>query len=204
MTAGPGITFREVMRGTLMPRGAGQPGGTLALHATATIPDVARFVADAGHGGVLGGAIAFDPFGPPRPISGGTFQLFVPTDDPDLKLMVYRATFEHGGATWCLDGAKQVRRRSILRSWTDTTTLYCRLHAGPDPAAPVVAAGALRLGPLAFAGQLFTFRTVQAATVAGKARALAGFFGFFSRELIDTYLWRRHRRPGPGVVDGRS
>jgi cholesterol oxidase len=117
--------------------------------------------------------------------------------------MVYRAIFEHAGAAYCLDGAKHVRRRSVLHSWTDTTTLHCRLHAGTDTSAPIVAAGILRLRALDFARQLFSFRTVKSPTFAAKAAALATFFTFFARELLDTYF-RRARRTASRAEDVRS
>jgi hypothetical protein len=198
-----GVTFRELMKGGFMPqatdpvaggRAGAAAGRTLFFRVVATIPDAARFVEDPDHRGELGGSVSFDMLGADIPISCGSFQLFAPTGDPELKLMVYRAEFEHGGTRYRLEGAKHVRRRSIVHSWTDTTTLFCRLHQGVDDAAPVVAAGVLRIGALDFARQLASFRTVGAPTMAGKARALGTFLVFFSRELLDTYLFRARRR----------
>jgi hypothetical protein len=190
------------MKGGFMPqatdpvagaRAGAVAGRTLLFRVVATIPDAARFVQDPEHRGELGGSVTFDMLGADIPISGGSFQLFAPTGDPALKVMVYRAEFEHAGARYRLEGAKHVRRRSIVHSWTDTTTLFCRLHRGLDAAAPVVAAGVLRIGALDFARQLISFRTIGAPTMAGKARALATFFAFFSAELLDTYVRRMPR-----------
>ena len=98
------------------------------------------------------------------------------------------------GSTYCLDGAKHVRRRSVVGAWPDTTTLYCRLHEGPDPSGPVRAAGILRLGPLAFARQLVSFRTPNAGGPIRGAASLSRFLAFFSGEVIDSYLISRGRR----------
>jgi hypothetical protein len=212
MSSAPGVKFREVMRGGFAPhatdpvaggRTGAQAGSVLALHLVAIIRDAARFAQDPEHEGELRGSVTFGMLSADMPIVRGTFQLFVPTSDSDLKLMVYRASFEHAGASYYLDGAKHVRRRSVVHSWTDTTTLYCRLHAGTDAEAPVIAAGVLRLGALDFAKQLLSFRTIDAPTISDKARALATFFTFFSREVLDTYIFRV-RRPASRPTDVRQ
>jgi hypothetical protein len=195
-----GIRFHEVMKGPFA-HGATDPvagareglgdGSVLELHATATIDDVPRFVADDEHVGELTGAVTYRPISVARLPASGVFKLFTPTPDPNLKLMVYRVTFEHDGRRYCLDGAKHVRRRAVWHAWRDTTTLYCRLHAGDDPQAPVIAAGVLRLGVLAFGRQLLSFRPVNAPALTHRARSFAGFLGFFSAQLLDTYFTRQ-------------
>ena len=201
MVSAPGVTFREVMKGPFAPqatdpvaghRAAASTGDALVLHLIASIPDASRFVEDPAHVGALGGSVTFNKLGANMPISHGTFQLFVPAADQDAKLMVYRALIEHAGASYYLEGTKYVRR-GIVHSWADTTTLYCRLHAGTAAAAPVIAAGVLRLGAWDFARQLLSFRTLAAPTVASKMRALATFFTFFSAELLDSYIRRTPR-----------
>jgi hypothetical protein len=168
---------------------AGTAAGTrLALRLSLTIPDIDRFVSDPSHSGTLEGTVTFGPLGTDLRASAGLFQLFAPTDDPSLKLMNYRVTFEHDGRRFCLDGSKQVRRGSPLGGWTATTTLLCRLYSGNEPAGPVIGAGVLRLSPAQFAGQLLSFRAVNGRAIGSKTRALAGFFTFFARELIDTYV----------------
>jgi len=203
MSPAPALEFREVMRGAFASgatdpltgaRDGARSGTVLTLQATAAIADAALIVRDPDHAGRLAGHVTFAPIGADRAACDGTFGLFAPTPDPGLKLMVYRAGFEVAGAPYCLDGAKHVRRGSVLRAWSDTTTLYCRLHEGADTTGRVIAAGVLRLGPLAFAGQLVSFRTPNAAGPGGSLRALAGFLWFFSGEVIDTYVFRRRPR----------
>lgn len=175
-------------------RAGAEAGTMLTLDVRVTLADVAAFVADPGHRGALAGSVAFAPFGPPLISRSGLVQLFVTTDDPALKLMVYRLVVEKDGQPYCFDGAKQVRRAPMWQGWRATTTLPCRLHAGPDPSAPIAGAGVIRLSPAAFAAQLFSFAALHATSFGDRLRARFVFLKFFSRELIDTYL-RRGPRP---------
>lgn len=200
MAGEAGLSFREVMAGGFAMGESDPAAGArrgrrdatrLSLHAQVVIEDLSRFVADLGHTGGLDGRVSFPPIGDGLAAPGGCVKLFTPTTDPDLKLMVYRVTFRHAGRTYCLDGAKHVRRRWVWHAWTDTTTLFCRLHEGPDPSGPVIGAGILRLTPLAFLRQLTTFRTINAPSLGRRLGALARFFRFFAAETIDTYLFTR-------------
>jgi hypothetical protein len=202
VAAAPGLSVREVMAGGFAlgetDPAAGERAGRdartiLAMHARVAIPDLARFVADADHVAVLAGHLDFDPFGGLRPAESGIVQLFAPTGDVNLKLMVYRMTFSHAGSIWCLDGQKHVRRHSVLHAWRDTTTLYCRLYKGTQPGGPVLGAGTLHLTALAFARQLTTFRTTGTAGLFQPLTTMAGFGRFFARELIDSYDRNRKR-----------
>jgi hypothetical protein len=168
-------------------RGAAS-GHTLDLRARVVIPDVRRFVADPQHAGTLDATIAFAPLGGALAAHAGHVRLFTPTPDPDLKRMEYRAVFTCDGRTYCLDGAKTVRRGSVLRAWGATTTLPCRLHEGADDRGAVAGAGVLRLSAARFAAQLTSFRAMHPASAADGAMAFARFFRFFAAELIDTYV----------------
>jgi hypothetical protein len=199
-TVGAGVTFRETMSGgfalgeTEPARGAQlgtQAGTLLVLHARLSIPSVRAFAEDAEHAGTLDGTVSFTPIGIELQTTAGFFKLFTATDDPNVKLMQYRMTFRRGTETYCLHGAKHVRRGSPLRGWSDTTTLACRLHRGADTSGAIVGAGILRINALSFAMQLLSFRTLNGRTIGAKARALTGFFVFFAGELLDTYVGMR-------------
>jgi hypothetical protein len=192
-----GVTFSEVMQGAFA-NGESEPvagarrgracGSALVFNVVARIPDTRRFVVDPQHLGELAGDVTYAPIGAQRAAAAGTFQLFLATADPALKLMSYQARFHVGPDEFFLDGAKHVRRRSVIHAWRDTTTLYCRLHAGASAQMPVIAAGVLRISAGAFARQLASFRTPGGATAAAKAGGLVRFFTFFSGEVVDTYL----------------
>jgi hypothetical protein len=150
-----GITFRETMSGgfalgeTDPQLGAqkGQSSGTiLAMHATITIQDLDHFIADPAHLGQLNGSIDFPAFGENLPASTGVFNLFSPSEQPKLKLMVYEMGFSHGNQEYYLAGRKEVRDDPALDIWRETTTLISQLYKGADKTGPVVGAGILTLG----------------------------------------------------------
>src|SRR5690606_11972298 len=105
-TGAPGITFSETMRGgfslgTTDPAAGAEAGARarteLAMHATVTVRDLDRFLADPHHPGTLIGHIDFPPFGTSIPTGEGVFRLFSPADDPRTKFMVYELPFVHEG-----------------------------------------------------------------------------------------------------------
>ena len=199
MPSRAGVRFREVMRGGFT-AGETDPaagardglaaGRELVFHVVASIPDVARFVHAVPHAGTLGGTVTFDPIGAERAAAAGHFELFTPTPDPELSLMIYRVSFRTGSGVYFLDGAKHVRRQ-LIRSWSDTTTLWCRLHAGADATAPIAAAGVLHISPGAFAQQLVSFRPIDAGSIGEGVAAFSRFFMFFSGQLLGRYVLPR-------------
>jgi hypothetical protein len=192
-----GITFRETMTGGFSlgetdpaegQRRGKDAGTTLALHAAVDIPDVNRFRAEPAHAGRLTGHIDFRPFGGQIPGKNGVFNLFSPTDQPRLKLMVYELGFEHDGRNYYLAGRKEVRDDPGFDLWQDTTTLYTRLHEGTDKSSPVVGAGILTLGPADLVKLVSTMRVTNAKNLKEKAETLGDFTRFFLGELADSYV----------------
>lgn len=191
-----GIAFREVMSGgfalgeTDPATGAAKgknSGDIMAMHAAITIQDVDRFIADPDHVGQINGSIDYTPFGENILATSGVFNLFSPTDNPDLKLMVYEMGFQHGGADYYVAGKKEVRKHSILDLWHDTTTLLTQLHQGTDKSGPVVGAGILSLGPLDLTKMVSTMHALNADSPVAGAEAVARFGKFFMGELWATY-----------------
>lgn len=191
-----GITFREMMTGPFA-LGASDPvtgaalgkanGSTLTMHATVTVHDVDRFVADPRHLGSLLGEIDFTPFGTGMPSSAGVFNLFAPSAAPKLKYMVYELAFVHDGKPYYLAGKKEVRDDAGLDLLSDTTTLYTRLHEGSDAQGRVVGAGILRLGMGDFAKLLVTVRPTGPHQMTDGAAAVMKFTKFFAGQLMATY-----------------
>ena len=188
----PGVSFRETMAGFFAlgetdpePGAAkGRTDGTrLAMHATIDVDDISGLVSDPQHRGGITGHIDFSPFGQSIPASGGVFQLFAPGNEPKLKWMVYELCFQHEGKRYYLAGKKRVRSGSVFRMWSDTTTLFTRLHEGTDASSPVVGAGVLTLGVTDLLKLLSTFHSTNAESFAGGVRAAGAFAGFFTREL---------------------
>ncbi|RMH62261.1 MAG: patatin-like phospholipase family protein [Bacteroidetes bacterium] len=196
LTSNPGITFRETMEGPFA-LGPSDPqtgfeqgsldGHRLALHATITIHDLARFIADPDHAGSLVATIDFTPFGTALPARRGVFNLFSPADDPETRYMVYELAFRHGDEDYYLAGRKTIRDDPGFDLWKDTTTLFTTLHRGPDRNAPVVGAGILSLGVGDLIRLVSTMRAIHTDALTEKARTLATFGAFFLGELWDTY-----------------
>jgi len=210
---GTGITFRETMAGAFAlgetdPQAgaaAGRAAGTnLAMHANIAIDSMKAFVEDPAHLGGLTGHIDFTPWGTGIPATLGVFNLFSPTDRPDMKYMVYEMQFRHEGETYYLAGRKEVRGdRAGLDLWSDTTSLLTTLHRGEDASGPIVGAGTLSLGPDDLARLLSTVRVSGALSLSERALTIGMFGRFFTGELIDSYAgqlvgadarWRRALR----------
>ena len=156
------------------------------LHATAAIPDLRHFLAGPQHTGVLTGVVHFGPLGDLE-IHSGVIRLFHRTEKSNLKTMEYCFAFRHGPRAYYLAGQKEIRRRRLLHSWSETTTLLCRLYEASDSQGAVVGAGVLHLTPWEFLKQLSTFQVTNAPSALAKAGALLRFVRFFAAELLDSY-----------------
>lgn len=197
-----GFTFDETMSGGLA-LGETDPeagssrgqldGSELAMHATVTIEDLDAFIADPNHLGSLAGSVDFTPFGTGIPAASGVFNLFSPTTDPSLKLMVYELAFEHEGRGYYMAGRKEVRDAAPTAMWKATTTLYTHLHEGADKQGPVVGAGVISLGIKELMALVSTMRVINAESRTQEAETVMKFGRFFMGDLWDTYVQHRGR-----------
>lgn len=198
----PGLQFKETMKGGFAlqvtePAGGlaqGRQAGTeLAMHAAVGIDQMAAFIDDPQHLGTLSGTIDFPPLGMGIPAPRGVFNLFKPTDNPELTLMVYELGFEWQGQSYYLAGRKEVRDGSILKLWPETTTLYTQLHQGTDKSGPVIGAGILSLGVIDLLKLLSTVTVTHADGFSEKVGTIGAFAGFFSKQLWATYVSHQHQ-----------
>ncbi len=192
----PGLTFRETMKGgfalgetnTADGNSKGKMAGTeLAMHAAVEIDEMEKFIANPEHPGQLSGTVDFPPLGMGIPSHSGVFNLFNPTDDPELKLMVYELGFTLKGEEYYLAGKKEVRDDPGFDLWSDTTTLYTQLHQGTDKSGPVIGAGILTLGVTDLIKLVSTMDIIHADSSIDKVKTIAEFGKFFMGELWDTY-----------------
>jgi choline dehydrogenase-like flavoprotein len=160
----------------------------LTMHATITIQDLNRFISDPNHVGQINGSIDFTEFGENILAKTGIFNLFSPTDQPKLKLMVYEMAFTHEGQDYYVAGKKEVRNDPIYDLWRDTTTLFTQLYKGTDKSGPVIGAGILTLGPIDLMKMASTMHAINASSSAEGAKALLNFGQFFMGELWDSYV----------------
>ena len=192
-----GITFKELMSGgfalgeTDPKAGAAKGQDTvLAMHGTITIDDVDAFINDPNHAGVLDVVMDWPPFGTGLSAPKGVFNLFSPSGDPKLKLMVYEWGLEHDGKAYYFAGHKNVQVHPLIDVWKDTTTLYTQLHEGTDKNGPVVGAGIISLSLQELIKMGGNFKALNAPSAEAGAAAVAKFGKFFMGELWDTYILR--------------
>ncbi|CAI8893930.1 GMC oxidoreductase [Methylocaldum szegediense] len=191
------LTFKETMSGYFA-LGTGdaaegaqrgkQNGTTLAIHVDVGIDDLDRFINDPEHPGSLTGTIDFPPLGMGIEALTGVFNLFKPTNNPDMTYMVYELAFQHLGEDYYLAGHKEIRDDSGFDLWSDTTTLYTTLHQGKDKSGPVVGAGILTLGIKQLADLIASIDVPNADGPLAKASAVEKFGRFFAGKLWDTYV----------------
>lgn len=175
-------------------RRRGRAAGTeLALQASVQIADIRAFEADPDHEGTLSGSIVFDPLGGSVEAEDGVFNLFAPDDDGRTKWMIYEMRLAHEEGPYYLAGRKEVRDDPGFDLWSDTTTLYTRLHEGTNTDGEVVGAGVLTLGVQDLIELLGTMRATGTTDTAEKVEAFGTFGRLFMGELWDTYA--RHARP---------
>ena len=147
------------------------------------------------------GWVACEDLGGRRPVERGWFNLFVDTDRPGDKRMLYRLHFTDGvGHPLTLTGFKVIKHDKGFDLWPDTTTLYTRLLRGhvmaeEDGAAEIVASGILRVQKLDFLRQLTTFRG-SGSTLGRNLGSLVKFNALFADQLRQVYapgLGKRRR-----------
>ena len=187
-----GIAFHETMAGPFA-LGETDPhsgvakgkalGTTMSITCAINIHDLDRFMADPDHTGDITGQVSFTPFEQNMPAKSGVFNLFSPTDDPTLKLMVYELAFAHNGQNYYLAGHKDVRNDPVYDLWRDTTTLFTTLHKGTDSNGPIVGAGILTQDMGAFTKMVSSMHVTKAHTIPTDAGAMIRIGRFYLVEL---------------------
>lgn len=195
-TSQSGVAFDETMSGafalaeTSPERGqeiGRQNDSRLVLHASVSIDNVDRFVRDPNHEGELTGSIEYEPLGGTIEGETGVFKLFAPSDEQDLKWMVYELPFFHNETAYYLAGKKKVRDDPGFDLWSDTTTLYTHLYEGTDTSGSIVGAGILSLGVDDLIDLVSTMQAPNTNSLEDEAQAVTTFGRFFLGELWETY-----------------
>jgi len=166
----------------------GRPAGNiLAIHVTITINDVMSFIECPEHEGQMSGNIDYPPFGSAIPCGSGRFNLFSPSNDPQMKLMIYELGFVHENQAYYLAGRKEIRNDHGFDMWRDTTTLLVHLYAGSDSSGDIIAAGTLKIRFTEFIHMLSSMQVLGDESLQDKVMTLGRFGKFFLGELWDTY-----------------
>jgi hypothetical protein len=197
---GVGFAFQETMAGWFSlhhrdpEQGAVQGKSDrvrLTLSLTVHIDNLDRFICDERHSAVLHGqiicpALSTDPIR----ATSGLVRLFDPVDQSSRKLMTYELGFSLGNQEYLVAGDKFVEDNVGVDFWSDTTTLFTRLHRGTDRRAPVEGAGILRITPLGLLRQVASMRAINAPSGVERIQAFGVFLQFFANEMWDTYFKR--------------
>lgn len=190
-----GIRFSETMRGPfamgvedpIEGEKLGKQGADeLRIDVDIEVTDLAQFMADRDASGNIQGIVTYDQIGGRMETGAGIFKLFSPTNDPDTKLMVYELPFMAAGKAHYLSGRKVVHDDPGFDMWSDTTTLFTRLHEGDSAEAPVIGAGVLHIGVRELIAML---RTLEV-TGEGGMSTLMTFGRFFFGEVWELFTPR--------------
>ncbi|MGH2847260.1 MAG: hypothetical protein ACRDL0_14770 [Thermoleophilaceae bacterium] len=197
---GAAVRFTEEMKGRVafaesdFHRGR-ERGDRLMFHLTIETPAIDVFVDDPRHEAEATGWVHAEVLGGRLLVERGWFNLFVDTERPGEKRMLYRLHFADAvGHPLTLTGYKVIAHDAGFDLWPDTTTLFTRLlrgHVGPDAeeGAELVASGILYVQKLDFLRQLTTFRG-SGSTPMRNLGALARFNVLFLDQLRQVYAPR--------------
>jgi choline dehydrogenase-like flavoprotein len=202
-----GIQFTETMRGhvsttVLDDYAKGEADGkragtTLQFTVTVSTTDIDAMLRDPSHKARLDGTITCPTLSPsPLQVTDGTFHL-LSTDPtrPNARQMVYQMVGRApDGATWRVEGFKQVEDNSHLEIWADTTTLFVTVTSHVDGRDQLVGKGVVHILPADFLKQLTTMKPTGAANPLEGLRALVAFGRFFAGALFDVYGPVAHRQ----------
>jgi cholesterol oxidase len=240
----PGLVFTEAMSGPMSTRAvadrpeqegsetgperqaaceAGAAGAdaletsTVGFVLTVSFDDLNVLLRDPAHPGRLSGTVTAPALAPePLVVGEGSFGLFVP--DPERaggSLMRYRMILlAADGTRFRFDGFKVLGRRSVLRTWPDTTALYTTIRdaaggLGSDDGSTgaIRGMGVLRLKPSDFGRQLTTIRATNVAERRLRSRYQTAFARMFAGNLLRMYgrvLDERPHRRGAGLRVARA
>jgi cholesterol oxidase len=179
-----GLLWRETMRGTLRVDGSAR---TASVEITITVANIASFVDDPEHPGVVSGLVHIEGLTAPEGarISGGSFHLFVEEGDPSARAMRYALPFHAAdGRAHVLSGVKDVRGRRIVDFLRATTTLATRLESRTEGA---IGMGRLRISTTGVAELIGSMRLVPGGRKGDLPVAFWKFVRFYSATLVRLY-----------------
>jgi cholesterol oxidase len=191
--AGPGLVFRETMRGSVAV--PGDPAGPrrrrrVVLRLGVLVPDLQTFLDDPVHAARLGGTVEVEGLTRrPAAVDRGSLHLLTSVDGGHRRTMDYIVPFvDDDGASWLLQGSKQVFRRGLIGPWRATTRMAVALTAPGDRYDATAPTGTVTIGPVDVARELLSLRSTGAAGVVAAATTLLRFGVFFAGRVLRAYL----------------
>ncbi|OUM02561.1 alpha/beta fold hydrolase [Variovorax sp. JS1663] len=177
-------------------------GQAMRFELTIHTPDLYQMVSDPTHAASIAGTVTCPALWPqPMPVVSGVFHL-LPADAQQVETwtMTYEMMLQRGSGRLRFKGHKVLHQRAGSSPWTDTTTLFVRVHDMDGAERPVVAQGILTLDLEDLMWQASSIRLeppanllgaveqqVPAARDAINAVYLAKFGGFFATTLFRAY-----------------
>jgi cholesterol oxidase len=177
-------------------------GQAMRFELTIQTPDLYQMVSDPTHAASITGTVTCPALWPePMPVLSGVFHL-LPADAQRVETwtMTYEMMLQRGDGRLRFKGHKVLQQRPGSSPWTDTTTLFVRVHDADGAERAVVAQGILTLGLEDLLRQAASIRLeppanllgvveqqVPAARDAINAVYLAKFGAFFATTLFRAY-----------------
>jgi cholesterol oxidase len=188
---GPGLFFREEMRGRVAVPGdaAGRPR-RVVLRLAVQVPDLRTFLDDPVHGARLGGTVEVEGLTRrPAAVDRGALHLLAAQDGGRRRTMDYLVPFvDDDGASWLLQGSKQVYRRPRTGPWKATTRMDVALTAPGDRYQATVPTGRVTISVPGVARLLLGLRATGTAGPVAALATLLRFGGFFAVQVGRAFL----------------
>jgi cholesterol oxidase len=190
---GPGLAFRETMRGRIaVPAGTAGSGRRrrVVLRLEVFVPDLRTFLDDPVHAAHLHGTVEVEGMTRrPAAVDQGSLHLLASLDGGRRRTMDYVVPFvDDGGASWLLQGSKLVYRRGLVGPWRATTRMGVAVTAPGDRYDASVPTGTVSIGVVDVVRELASLRPTGAAGVGAAATTLLRFGGFFAGQVLRAFL----------------
>lgn len=149
-------------------------GNRMDFTLTIRTDDLVHFVADPSHAARITGTVTCPALSPePMTVASGVFHLLpIDPDRVETWTMTYEMVLQRAGASRLrFAGHKVVHQTEGSSPWTDTTTLFVKVHDADAPSQPVVAMGQLTLDLEDLARQAMTIQLDPPSNLLGKLEA---------------------------------
>lgn len=175
---------------------------TMRFELTIHTHDLHAMVSDPTHAASISGTVTCPAlWHEPMPVVSGVFHLLPPdAQRVETWTMTYEMMLQRGSSRLRFKGHKRLHQRPGSSPWTDTTTLFVRVHDVESAESPVVAQGILTLNMEDLLWQASSIRLEPPANLLGEleqqvpaardainAAYLAKFGGFFGTTLFRAY-----------------
>lgn len=198
---GPGLVFRETLRGTLaVPGDQAGFGRRTVLRLAAQVPDLQTFLEDPVHAAQLGGTVEVEGLASgPALVERGSLHLLPSIDGGRRRTMDYIVPFnDDEGSSWLLQGSKLVYRQAGVGPWRATTRFEAALTSPADRYEATVPTGTLTISVLDVARLLLSFRPTAVTGVGSGVTTLLRFGAFFATRVLLAFSPVGSERPGRG------